>query len=530
MIPFDDSGAFHPIGGESQLRRLAVRGAAATVSAAALGLAAQVVSTVILARLLTPADFGVVTMVTTFTMLLMSLGTNSLEQVVIQRPEVDRFQASNLLWVTCAAGLTLTIGFAATGSLLARFYGNPFVTRVAVGISPAIFISATSTIHIALLKRAMRFTAVSANDVVARVAYTVVAILLALRGWGYWALVVGIVASSLSTTVGACWLCRWIPNLPRRGVKTGEMLRFAANVYGRFSANYFARNLDNLLVGWRFNAGALGYYKKAYDLFALSASQVTGPLHNVALAALSRLTQDTERFKRYLAHSLGIVAFVGMALGADLTLVGKELVRLVLGSKWAESGKIFELFGPGIGIMLLCSTVGWIHLSIGKPGRWLRWTLFESTVTALLFVLSLPWGPAGIAVAWTVSFWILAIPAFWYAGRPIGFGVSSLVAAVWKYVIAGLTAALACTAILRGVLTLSVASSAAEALELILVKSLLFTILYLGAVILLHQGCDPLFRVAGLLQEILPEAATRRSVALAASGGADVAGRTSGLQ
>src|ERR1051326_4762500 len=198
MIPFDDSGAFHPIGGEGQLRRLAVRGAAATVSAAALGLAAQVVSTVILARLLTPADFGVVTMVTTFTMLLMSLGTNSLEQVVIQRPKLDRFQASNLLWVTCAAGLTLTIGFAATGSLLARFYGNPFVTRVAVGMSPAIFISATSTIHIALLKRAMRFTAVSANEVVARVAYTVVAILLALRGWGYWALVVGIVASSLS--------------------------------------------------------------------------------------------------------------------------------------------------------------------------------------------------------------------------------------------------------------------------------------------------------------------------------------------
>jgi PST family polysaccharide transporter len=404
------------------------------------------------------------------------------------------------------------------------------VTHVAIGVSPAIFLAATSVMHVALLKRAMRFPAASANDVVNRGVYAAVAILLAFRGCGYWALVGAILAQAVGTTIGAWWLCRWIPSLPRRGVGTGEMLRFAANVYGRFSANYFARNLDNLLVGWRFNAVALGYYKKAYDLFALSASQVTGPLHNVALAALSRLTQDTERFKRYLAHSLGIVAFVGMAVGADLTLVGKDLVRLVLGAKWAESGKIFELFGPGIGIMLLCSTVGWIHLSIGKPGRWLRWTLVESTVTALLFVLSLPWGPAGIAVAWTVSFWILAIPAFWYAGRPIGFGVSSLVAAVWKYVIAALAAALACTAILRGMLTLTVASSAAEALELILVKSLLFTILYLGAVILLHQGCDPLFRIAGLLQELLPEAATRRSVAVPASGGADMAGQSPELR
>ena len=203
---------------------------------------------------------------------------------------------------------------------------------------------------------------------------------------------------------------------------TRALVSFAASVYGRFSANYFARNVDNLLVGWKFNAAALGFYKKAYDLFALSASQLTGPLHNVALTALSRLNQDPARFKRYLANSLGIVAFVGMAVGADLTLVGKDVVRLVLGPKWSESGRIFELFGPGIGVMLLYSTIGWIHLSIGKPGRWLRWTLVESAATALLFVLALPWGPAGIAAAWSVSYWILLLPAFWYAGRPIGFG------------------------------------------------------------------------------------------------------------
>jgi hypothetical protein len=66
--------------------------------------------------------------------------------------------------------------------------------------------------------------------------------------------------------------------------------------------------------------------------------------------------------------------------------------------------------------MLLSSMVGGIHLSIGKPERWFRWTLVESAATALLFVLALPWGPAGIAMAWSVSFWTLLIPAFWYAG------------------------------------------------------------------------------------------------------------------
>ena len=199
-----------------------------------------------------------------------------------------------------------------------------------------------------------------------------------------------------------------------------------------------------------FNAVALGFYKKAYDLFALSASQLTAPLHNVALATLSRLNQDQARFRRYLANSLGIIAFVGMAASADLTLVGKDVVRLVLGPQWSESGRIFELFGPGIGAMLLYGIVGWIHLSIGKPGRLLRWSLVELALTASLFLAALPWGPAGIAAAWSISYWILLIPGFWYAGRPIGFGVSALIAAIWRYAVAALAAGLATAAIIRG--------------------------------------------------------------------------------
>ena len=501
MAPFDASGAFHPVAEGSELRRLAVRGAAATMSAQALSLALRLVPTVALARLLTPADFGVVTMVTTFSLLLMSFGSNGFNEAVIQRDEMNRFQASNLFWINCTVGLILATGFAAAGSLLARLFRTPLVTHVAVAMSLVIVITATSDIHVALLKRAMRFPAVSANEVVALVVYSAVGILLAWRGWGYWALVSACIAQALSTAIGAWWLCRWIPSLPRRGLGTRAVLGFAAKVYGRFSANYFTRNFDNLLVGWRFDAVSLGFYKKAYDLFALSASQLTAPINNVALAALSRLNHEPARFRRYLASSLGIVAFVGMAVGADLTLVGKDVVRLVLGAKWSESGRIFELFGPGIGIMLLYSTVGWIHLSIGKPGRWLRWTLVESVVTGLLFILALPWGPAGIAAAWSVSYWTLSIPAFWYAGRPIGFGVSSLLSAVWRYTAASLVAGLATATIIRGTPFWGTPAGAEAALGAIAIISALFVTLYLGVVILLHWGCAPLRQLASLLRE-----------------------------
>jgi O-antigen/teichoic acid export membrane protein len=327
---------------------------------------------------------------------------------------------------------------------------------------------------------------------------------LAATGWGYWALVGGMVANQLSLTIGAWWLVRWIPSFPRRTGKTAAVLRFATKVYGQFSLRYSTRNIDNLLVGWQFNAAALGFYKKAFDLFALSASQLTAPLDNIALAALSRLNHDPARFRRYLANSIGIIAFVGLAVSADLTLVGRDVVRLLLGPQWSESGRIFQLFGPGIGVMLLYSTVGWIHLSIGKPGRWLRWTIVEFAITASLFVLALPWGPKGFAAAWSVSYWALVLPAFWYAGRPIGLGVSFLIAAVWRYAAASLLAGAATAAIFRGTLIWSSPAGVGSALETIIITSSAFVTLYVGTVILLHWGCAPLRQLAGLLRDVAP--------------------------
>jgi polysaccharide transporter, PST family len=504
MIPFDASGAFSPRAGSHELRQLAVRGAAATISASGMALAAQVISTVILARLLTPADFGVVTMVTTVSLLLSSFGLNGFSEAVIQFEQIDHNTASNLFWLNSGAGLVLSIAFAAAGSLLARFYRNPLVANVAIGLSVGIVISATSVIHLALLKRAIRFTGISINDVVGRALNAAVAILLALRGWGYWALVAGIVAQQLSVTVGAWWLCRWIPSLPRRTGKTGAMVRFAAKVYGQYCLLYSTQNTDNLLVGWRFNAVALGFYKKAYDLFTLTAAQLTAPLNNVALAALSRMNQDYLRLRRYLANSLGMIAFAGMAMSAALTLVGRDVVRLVLGPQWSESGRIFEIFGPGIGVMLLCSTVGWIHLSIGKPGRWFRWTLVQLAFTVSLFAAALPWGPSGIAAAWSISYWALLIPGFWYAGRPIEFGVSALIGAVWKYTAAALAAGLITAWIIRGTVFWGTASGTSAALVAIILVSTLFITIYLGAVILLHRGLMPLRQVASLLRELAP--------------------------
>jgi PST family polysaccharide transporter len=502
LKPFDARGKFQFT--PDNVPRRAVRGAGATLISSVSSLAIQIISTMILARLLVPADFGLIGMVSLFSLLLVNCGPNGMTEAILQVDEIDHFLASNLFWVNIGLGVLLTVGFAAAGTLLARFYHDPRVTHVAVGMSVTVFISSTSVQHVALLKRAMRFSVVSANDVIARLVSTVVSIGLGWAGWGYWALVGGSVALALSTSIGAWSLCRWLPGRPRTGVGTRPMVRFAMHTYGRFAANYFANNTDNFLVGWRFGATPLGFYKKAYDLFNLPMSLSTASLTNVAVSALSRFRGNPVKYKQHLLGVLSVVAFVGMAFSGDLTLVGRDLIRLLLGPGWERAGRIFTLFGPGIGIMILYQIHGWINLSIGRADRWFRWGLFEAVVTVLLLVMALPWGPEGIAVAWIASYFILIAPAFWYAGKPIDFGFGPVLATIWKYLVASLLAGCATAGIAKVILSAVSASSAAGALIRLVATSMLFVVLYLVAVIVLHGGYAPLRQLTGLLREMLP--------------------------
>jgi len=503
--PFDENGLFQIPPNQGKLARMAVRGAGVTAISTLAGVAVQAVTTIVLARLLTPADFGLITMVTTFSLLFMNFGVNGLTEVIVQRAEMNRSIASNLFWISLLAGAVLTVAFAGCGSLLADFYRSPPLSRITMAMAPTIFLASISMAHLALLKRGMQFVQLSSNEVASRVCSVVVSILCALRGAQYWALVAGAIAQPLCQSVGAWLVCRWIPSLPRRLPGTWSMLRFALSVYGRFGVNYISRNVDNVLVGWRFDSLVLGSYKKAYDLFSLSGSTFVASIFTVAVPTLSRCSTDLVRYRRYVLTALAVAAFVGMGLGADLTLVGADAIRLLLGPGWEATGRIFTFFGPGIGIMLLYCTHGWIHLSMGTPERWFHWGLIEFACTLLLFLVALPWGPEGVAAAWSASFWALTIPAFAYALKPTKIKISTVIGVVWRYVLASLLAGCATAAIRQEMhVPFLTGPSTVPVLLRISTISCVFWLLYLLLIVGLHRGLQPLHMMAAVGRELLP--------------------------
>jgi O-antigen/teichoic acid export membrane protein len=509
LKPFQSNGSFYPIATGDGLRRTAVRGAGATIAGQAGNFAVMIGSVVVLARLLTPADFGIVTMVTTFSLLFRSFGLNGFTELIMQREELTHSLASNLFWINLGIGTFLTLAFASSGPLLARFYHNSAVVQVTEGMSLTIGIGCLGYIHLGLLQRAMHFRTTAIINFAGALLQVIVSIVLAMAGWHYWALVWGSMTQTVITAAGAWLMCRWIPSRPSRTSGTGSGLKFAMSVYSHFAFSYLTRNMDNLLVGWRFGDRALGFYKRAYDLFVLPETQLLAPVSAVVVSTLSRVSRDREQFQRYFLRTISVLALVGMGIGAEFALVGKDLIRLLLGPGWEEAGRIFALFGPGIGVMLLYNTHGWIHLSIGRPERWFRWGLVEFVCTASLFLLALRWGPSGIALAWTTSYFLLMFPGFWYAGKPIGLAIGPVFAVIWKFFFASILAGCVTVLIIRAMPRFATTFGAPAAFVRMIAVSLVFFALYFGGVIALHQGLKPLTETVMLLRDLLPERLVR---------------------
>lgn len=497
----------------ADLKGRAVRGAGATVLSQFAMLISNVAGVIILARLLTPTDFGLVTMVTTFSLLVMNFGLNGFTEAIIQRENLDHTIVSTLFWINGGITLALTLLFMAAAPAVAWFYDEPRLKAITVAMALTIIFTGLSTHHLALLKRQMQFYHTSILQSSTWVIGLIAAITFAWLGWGYWALVIGALTRPAVSAAGAWLLCRWRPGLPARGTGVGQMIRYALNTYGNFSLNYFTRNLDNLLVGWRFGSQSLGLYKKAYDLFILPTSQLSAPLTSVALSSLSRLSKDPEKYQRNYLSVLSTLALIGMLMSAILTLIGKDFILLLLGSQWGGAGEIFTYFSPGVGVMLIYGTHGWLHLSLGRPDRWLLWGILEFAVTALFFIAGLQFGPKGVAVAFVASFYVLIGPCIVYAGRPIRLTLSSFFNAIWKYYFSALLAGILSWFLLYHVALTSSVFSGLNIYFRILVGSMLCTIAYLLFVVFLYQGVKPISQLLSLTRDMIPAFGKKKTVA-----------------
>jgi PST family polysaccharide transporter len=285
-------------------------------------------------------------------------------------------------------------------------------------LSLTLVLSGMSAQHLAQLRRGHRFGVVAANDLASLGLGLLAAYWLAKRGAGYWALVAQQLVQCAATALGAWTSCRWRPALPKRTPGVGPIVRYGLHLTAFNVMNYFARNADNCLIGRYCGSIALGLYTRAYQLFQAPLSQVTWPLSNVALATLSRLTDDPETYRRSYLGAVEKIAIVTVPIVSVLLVCADWVVAIALGPRWHSVAGIFRILALAGLVQPMTSTLGWLFMSQGRTRDMAQCGAITAALAVASFVVGLPWGVRGVATSYVFVDLLLRTPiTFALVGR-----------------------------------------------------------------------------------------------------------------
>ncbi|MBW4485932.1 MAG: lipopolysaccharide biosynthesis protein [Tildeniella torsiva UHER 1998/13D] len=480
----------------SRLQHQALRSGVVMLAAQPLKLAIGIGTTAILARLLVPADFGLLAMVAPLLLIVDSLSNLGLETVTVQREELDQDQASAMFWLSLKINAFIISAMVLAGPLLAWFYGEPALTPITVGMAIGALSLCVSFQHLSLLKRQMKFGLLTTIEVVAMAMAAICAIAAARSGLGFWALVLQIVVMQVIQG-GAYWLlCSWRPTPAAAGGVTDlrPMVSYGAHLSGYRFLTRVGTQIDRVLLGYLSGAQALGLYSVAYQWAYFPFNQIYFPLFDVAIASLSRSLPNPEQYRAYCRRSLMPIFAVCMPALAYLFVTAQDVILLLLGSQWTGAIPLFRVLTVAVFVGSLYRVTKWIYVSSGQTQRQLRWSLVYTPVMMVAVALGAQWGAFGIAMGYTLGICLLTYPSVLYCVASCPITMGDFMGAVWRPAIASLVSA--------GLLYLAMLAlppSSALAIGL-LIQGLIYGFAYIGIWLLLPGG----YREAkGIIQLLL---------------------------
>jgi O-antigen/teichoic acid export membrane protein len=422
------------------LKEKAIRGGFAKVCSQAANLLLRVGSLMVLARLLEPKDFGLVSMVTALTGVLNLFRDFGLSTATVQRVSVTEEQISTLFWINVLVGVILGLLAVAMAPVVVVFYHEPHLLGVTAVLAAGFLFNAAGVQHSAILQRQMRFTALATIDIISLVVSSAVGIGMAVGGYGYWALVIMTVTLPLVATVCLWRTTAWIPGRPRKRVGIRSMMRFGGTITLNGVVVYVAYNFEKILLGRFWGAEAVGVYSRAYQLITLPTDNLNAAVGGVAFSALSRLQDDANRLKTYFLKGYAFV----LALTIPLTLVcaffADDLITVLLGPKWTGTAAIFRLLSPTILIFALINPLWWLLLSTGLVIRSLHIALVIAPLVIAGYIIGLPYGPQGVALAYSAVMTLWVIPHIAWSVRGTGVSFRDIVVTVSRPLLAGCAA------------------------------------------------------------------------------------------
>lgn len=399
----------------SDLRGKSVRAFSASWAAGAVDFVLRLGSTAILARIILPEYFGLVMMATAITAIADQFRDLGLSTATVQKSDITHQEVSNLFWINTVIGISIALFICALSPLISLYYADPRLTPITCILATNFIWGGLMVQHQALLARVLQLGHTALVRVTASLLSTILAVYLAWRGFGYWALIWREVFRSALLTIGM-WICLpWVPSLPCRKTNVRELLGFGAHLSAANIVVTIASSLDRILIGRFWGAAPVALYRQAYQLLVLPMDQLLSPMFNVTQPGLSMLQNDDVRYRCFYEKVLKIVCIVTMPASLFVAANATEITRVVLGKKWLDCATVLSALALGTFIKSPVSWSGIILITRGHSKKYLHLALAQNAMRILLILIGVQWGIIGVAVADVASTWLMA-PATLYFG------------------------------------------------------------------------------------------------------------------
>lgn len=328
--------------------------------------------TIVLARLLSPREFGLIALATVFTGFLRTFTGMGLGPAIVQRKQLDAGHLSAAFWAEVTLAVTVVLVLAGALGLVSSIAGDPTVGVVTFALSFGFIIAESGAVPRAIILRGQDYRKLSMRTIAGTIAGGTVGVAMAVMGYGVWSLVGQILTAQATTTALIFVAAGWRPSLSFSRRKFLDLWSFGAPLVLARLLNFSVRNVDNLLVGRFLGSIALGFYSLGYTLFLAPIVDLVIIIHDVMMSSLAKLQDQSDRVKRAFLLATEYAALAAFPAMIGLALVAPFVVEVFFGSKWLPATPVVSVLAFSGVFTLALAVVPSALQAAGRPDLHMR--------------------------------------------------------------------------------------------------------------------------------------------------------------
>ena len=397
------------------------------------------ITTVVLARLVSPSDFGLIgmaTVVTGFITIFKDLGTSA---IVIQQQNLSNKLLHSLFWLNVIFGLLATVILLLIAPAIAQLYETPKVIPILRVLAFSFLISSFSILQKAILERKLKFNTIAKIEITATILAAIVAIIAAILDAGVWSLVCQTLVLVSANTIFIWVAVKWKPQMLFDWSEVKAVSNYSLNLTGFSIFNYFVRNTDDFLIGKFLGAKELGYYTLAYRIMLYPLNGISATIGRVMFPILSQMQNDNARFRYAYLRVVSTIALISFPLMFGLWGLAEPFILTVFGTQWNSVILLLIILTPLGLIQSIGTTTGNIYQAKGKTDLMFKWGLLSGILIVPSFIIGIHWGLIGIAASYAItSGIILTYPNFAIPFKLIDLSVGRFLEILWPAFVSSL--------------------------------------------------------------------------------------------